>query len=137
MAGRRIVPGMNAESELLGAYREWRRLVRAECKAIQTRNWSLLSDCHKAIQNYQSLVVKLTRETRDEWRRASCNLAEKERNLRVLVTDLIDLTRQNKEHLQNTLATTRKQLDQLGEVGNNLKQIRRSYGYFPVCSRSR
>jgi len=39
--------------------------------------------------------------------------------------------------LQNTLAATRKQLDQLGEVGNNLKQIQRSYGYFPVCSRSR
>ena len=68
---------MNAESELLRAYREWRRLAQAETKAIQTRNWSLLSDCHLAIRDYRSLVSRLTQETRTEWQRAGCNLADK------------------------------------------------------------
>lgn len=126
---------MNAESELLRAYREWRRLAQAEAKAIQTRNWSLLSDCHLAIRDYQSLVGKLTQEARAEWRRAGCNLAEKDQNLRVLVSDLLDLTRQNHSRLQATLARTRDKLDQLGEAGKNLKRLRRAYGCVPVCGR--
>jgi hypothetical protein len=55
---------MNAESELLRAYREWRRLALAETKAIQTRNWRLLADCHLVIRDYQSLVSTLTRAAR-------------------------------------------------------------------------
>jgi hypothetical protein len=128
---------MNAENELLDAYREWRRLVQAEKRAIQTRNWALLTDCHQAIKDYQSLVGGLTQKTRAEWRRTGCNVAEKERNLRVLVADLIELTRQNQALVQNILAVARNQLDQLSEVGHNLQRIRRSYGYFPVCSCSR
>jgi hypothetical protein len=124
---------MNAESELLRAYREWRRLAQAEAKAIQTRNWNLLSDCHLAIQDYQSLVRTLTEETRAEWRLAGCNLAEKEQNLRVLVADLLELTRQNHSRMQASLARARDKLDQLGEAGNNLKRLRRAYGGLAVC----
>ena len=68
---------MNAEAELLRAYREWHRLARTESKAIQTRNWTLLSDCHLAIKDYQSLVKKLTQVARADWQRAGCDLAEK------------------------------------------------------------
>lgn len=127
---------MSAESELLRAYREWRRLVQAETKAIQTRNWNLLSDCHLAIRDYQSLVGRLTQETRAEWRRAGGNLAEREQNLRVLVSDLLELTRQNQNRLQISVAHARQKLDQLGEAGKNLKRLRRSYGGLPVCGRA-
>jgi hypothetical protein len=119
---------MNAESELLRAYREWRRLAQAEAKAIQTRNWSLLSDCHQAIKDYQAVVGRLTRETRDEWRRNGCNLAEKERNLKIIVSGLVDLTRQNQALLQAARTRTRAQLNQLNEAGRNLKLLRSSYG---------
>ena len=64
---------------------------------------------------------------------AGCNLAEKEQNLRVLVSDLLELTRQNHSRLQSTLARTRDKLDQLGEAGKNLKRLRRAYGGLPVC----
>jgi len=124
---------MNTEAELLHAYREWRRLAQAEAKAIQTRNWSLLSDCHLAIQDYQSLVSRLTEEVRSEWRLAGCNLAEKEQNLRVLVSDLLELTRQNHGRMQSTLARTRDKLDQLGEAGKNLRRLRRVYGGVAMC----
>lgn len=126
---------MNPESELFRAYNEWRRLAQAETKAIQTRNWNLLSDCHLAIRDYQTVVGGLTQETRAEWRRAGCNLAEKEQNLRVLVAGLIDLTRQNQSLLQATIARTRIQLDQLGEAGKNLKRLRSSYGQIPAHGR--
>ena len=126
---------MTADIDLLHAYREWRRLAQAEAKAIQTRNWSLLSDCHLAIQDYQSLVGRLTEAARAEWRLAGCNLAEKEQNLRVLVSDLLELTRQNHGRMQATLARTRDNIDQLGEAGKNLRRLRRVYGGVPVCGR--
>lgn len=127
---------MNAESELLRAYREWRRLAQAETKAIQTRNWNLLSDCHLAICDYQSVVCGLTQETRAEWRRTGCDLETKEKNLRVTVSSLLDITRQNQNLLQATIARTRIQLDNLGEAGKNLKRLRSTYGYVPASGRA-
>ena len=127
---------MNAERELFRAYSEWRRLVQAETKAIQTRNWNLLSDCHLAIRDFQSVVGGLTVEVRAEWSQSGCNLAEKEQNLRVIVADLIDQTRQNQNLLQAAMARTRIQLDQLGEAGKNLKRIRSVYGQIPSRSRA-
>jgi hypothetical protein len=127
---------MSAESELLRVYRDWRRLALAETKAIQTRNWVLLSDCHLAIKEYQSKVVGLTRQARAEWRRHGCNLVEKEANLKVLVVDLLEFARQNHFLAQSTLGAARQELHVLGEAGHNLKRLRRSYGYFPACSRS-
>lgn len=127
---------MNAESELLHAYREWHRLAQAETKAIQTRNWDLLNDCHVVIRDFQSHIANLAQEARTEWRRAGCNLAEKERNLQVLVSDLIDLTRRNQGLLQTTLTTARTQLNQLGETGKVLQRLRRSYGVMPAWNQA-
>lgn len=127
---------MNAENELLHAYREWLRLARAETKAIQTRNWNLLSDCHLAIKDFQTHIGGLTQAARAEWQRVGCNLAEKEQTLRVFTSELIELTQQNKNLLQATLAATRKQLNQLGDAGKNLKLLQRSYGLVPVWSRA-
>lgn len=132
MAVQPIDRRMNAEGELLRIYREWLRLAQAETKAIQTRNWHLLSDCHVAIQDFQTLVGELTREARAEWRRNGCNLEEKEKNLRVLVSELVDLTRHNQNLLQSGLATARNHLGQLNESGKNLKNLRRSYGSFSM-----
>ena len=128
---------MSAENELLRAYREWHRLAQAESKAIRTRNWTLLTDCHLAIRDYQAMVGGLTLEARSEWRRSGCNLGEKERNVNVLVSELIDLTRQNQTLLQATLAAARQHLDELGEAGKNLKRLQRTYGFVAPRSRSR
>lgn len=127
---------MNAEQELFRTYCEWRRLVQAETKAIQTRNWNLLSDCHVAIRDFQSVVGGLTSEARAEWLHSGCNVAAKEQNLRVIVADLIDLTRQNQNLLQAAMARTRIQIDQLGEAGKNLKRIRSVYGNIPSRTRT-
>jgi len=122
---------MNAESELFHAYREWRRLVLAEAKAIQTRNWSLFSDCHRVIGDFQSLVPGLTRAARAEWQRSGCLLEEKEKNLQELVAGLLDLTRQNHTQLRQMLAQAREQRAQLAMARRNLQQLRRTYAQVP------
>jgi hypothetical protein len=126
---------MNVEDELFKAYREWHRLAQAETKAIQTRNWNLLSDCHLAIKDFQAHIASLTRDARAEWQRTGCNQAGKEANLRVYVTELMELARRNHSLLQATRQAARRQLDQLGEAGKNLKQLRRSYGLVAAESR--
>lgn len=127
---------MNAEGKLLRACREWRRLAEAETRAIQTRNWSLLTDCHLAIQDFQNQIGGLSREARAEWRRAGCPVAEKEHNLQALISGLIELTRRNQGLLASTATAARKQLDQLGEAGKNLKRLRRSYGLAPAWNQA-
>ncbi|MDR3377586.1 MAG: hypothetical protein P4M10_02790 [Verrucomicrobiae bacterium] len=122
---------MNAESELFRAYREWRRLALAEAKAIQARNWSLFSDCHRAIRDFQSLVPGLTRAARAEWQRSDCLIGEKERNLQVLVAGLMELTRQNHTQLREMLAQARAQRAQLAMARRNLQQLRRTYAQVP------
>jgi len=127
---------MKAEGELFHAYREWHRLAQAETKAIQTCNWDLLSDCHLAIQDFQAHISSLTLEARAEWRQTGCNLAEKEANLSVLVSELVDLTRRNQALLKSSSGKARDQLDQLGEAGRNLHLLHRSYGLVPAWSRA-
>jgi hypothetical protein len=127
---------MSAEAELINAYREWYRLAEAESKAIQTRNWNLLSDCQTAIKDFQTLVSRLTVESREEWDRTGCNRAEKERHIQVLVGGLIELTRQNQTALLAARHTAQQRLDQLGEAGRNLKRLQRSYGLVPATARA-
>ena len=91
---------MNAETELLHAYREWHRLARAEAKAISTRNWDLLADCQLAIADFQVLITRLTVEARNEWEAAGSDSAEKERHIQVHIQELIEITRQNQATLQ-------------------------------------
>jgi hypothetical protein len=127
---------MNVENEILHAFREWHRLAQAETRAIQTRNWSLLSDCHAVIKDFQAHIAGLTQEARAEWRRNGFNPVEKEKNLHVFACELIELTRRNQGLLQTTIRAARKQLDQLGEAGKNLKLLQRSYGFAPGWSRA-
>jgi len=118
---------MNAESELMHAYREWHRLALAERKAIQTRNWDLLADCQLAIKDYQSLVGNLTQKARTEWRLAGQDQTEKEKSIHVFINGLIELTRQNQLMLQSARTTAQERIGQLGEARRNLKLLQRSY----------
>jgi hypothetical protein len=119
---------MNAEAELFRAYREWRRLALAASKAIQTRNWNLFSDCHRAIQDYQSAAPGLTRAARAEWQRGGCDVRDKESNLRVTVAELMDITRRNHTQLRQMLDQARQRREELSAASRNLHMIRRTYG---------
>jgi hypothetical protein len=119
---------MNAETELLTAYREWRRLARAEARAISTRNWDLLADCQLAIADFQVLITRLTAAARSEWKTAGIDGPEKERHLQVCIQELIEITRQNQATLQRAKDQACARLAELGIVRQNIKRLRRSYG---------
>lgn len=120
---------MNAENELLNAYRDWHRLARAEAKAIRTRNWDLLADCQLAISDFQALTGRLTGEARREWESAGLNAAQKERHIQVFIQELIELTRKNQALLQQAKEDTVTRLEELGQAGQNIKRLQRSYGH--------
>jgi len=120
---------MNAEKELLNAYRDWHRLARAEAKAIQTSNWNLLADCQMAITDFQTLTSRLIIEARKEWEAAGFNPVEKERHLQVYIQELITLTRENQALLQSAKAAAALKLEELSQAGQNIKRLRQSYGH--------
>ena len=119
---------MNAENELLHAYRGWHRLAHAEAKAIRTRNWDLLADCQLAIADFQSLIGRLSTEARGEWQNAGLDVAEKERHIQVFIHELIELTRLNQSMLQAAKDEATARLDDLNEAGQNIRRLRNSYG---------
>jgi len=119
---------MNAENELLHAYREWHRLARAEAKAISTRNWDLLADCQLAIKDFQTLISRLTLEARGECEGTGGNWPERERCIRIFVGELIDLTRRNQAALQRAKDEATKRITELNDAGRNLKMLQRTYG---------
>ncbi|MDR3460060.1 MAG: hypothetical protein P4N60_21745 [Verrucomicrobiae bacterium] len=120
---------MNAENELLNAYRGWHRLACAEAKAIRTRNWDLLADCQLAIRDFQTLIGRLTLEARKEWERAGIDAAEKERHIQVFIQGLIELTRNNQALLQSAKDEAVAKLEELGQASQNIKRLQRSYGH--------
>ena len=120
---------MNAEKELLNAYRDWHRLACAEAKAIHTRNWDLLADCQRAITDFQTLTSRVIIEARKEWESAGFNPVEKERHLQVYIQELIALTRDNQSLLQSAKDGAALKLEELGLAGQNIKRLQRSYGH--------
>ena len=119
---------MNAENELLHAYREWHRLARAEAKAISTRNWDLLADCQLAIKDFQTLISRLTLEARSECESTGGNWEERERHIRIFIGELIDLTQRNQATLQRAKDEATARINELNDAGRNLKMLQRSYG---------
>ncbi len=119
---------MNSETELLNAYRDWLRLARAEAKAIRTHNWDLLADCQLAISDFQTLISRLTTEARREWQLAGLDGAEKERHIKIYITELIELTQQNQAALQHAKDEAGLKLTELAAAGQNVKLLQRSYG---------
>jgi hypothetical protein len=122
---------MNAEAELFRVYRDWRRLALTANKAIRTRNWKLFSDCHRAIQDYQSLAPRLTRAARAEWQRSGGDEREKESNLRATVAEIMNITRRNHTQLRQKLDEARQRREELSAASRNLHMIRRTYGQIP------
>jgi hypothetical protein len=119
---------MNAETELINAYRDWLRLARAEAKAIRTHNWDLLYDCQLAIADFQTLITHLTAEARREWQLAGIDCAEKERHIKIYISELIELTQQNQSTLQCAKDEAGIKLVELAAASQNVKLLQRSYG---------
>ena len=120
---------MSAERALLNAYSEWHRLAEAEGKAIRQRNWNLLLECQQALKEYQPLITRLTREARNEWKPPGADSAAKEKMVRAVILDLIELGQRNKMLLQAAHEAARMKCEQLEEARRNLKRLQLSYAF--------
>lgn len=118
---------MSAEQALLNAYSEWRRLARAEGKAIRLRDWKFLLECQQAIKKIQPLVTLLTFSVRNEWKNSSEDCIAKEEIIRDAVSELIQLGRHNKLLLQAARQSELAKRELLEQSGRNLRRLQLSY----------
>jgi hypothetical protein len=118
---------MNASDELQNAYQEWRRLAKAEGDAIRDSNWSLVADCQNAMQRVQAQILRYSDEARSEWARLGAEGAVREKSVRALVTELIDIERRNNTLLDTVRQAAQAQLGELKQAGHTLRQVQRSY----------
>ena len=119
---------MSAEKNLFNAYTEWIRLAKAEAEAIDSSNWELLNNCQDtALAKLQPNIVALTAAARREWSQPGVDKTAKEKKLRDIVQELIQLKNRNAELLNERCAAMKEQVNQLNQASRNLKQIRQSY----------
>jgi len=118
---------MTADATLLEAYQDWRRLSELEGEAIRTKDWTLMWDCQKRLADLQPRIVRLTSGARAEWQQAGADIAQKEKNLRQIVSGLVELEMQNSSSLTAAKEMVRAKLDQMETARNNLKRVHRSY----------
>jgi hypothetical protein len=118
---------MNASDELQNAYQEWRRLAKAEGEAIRDSNWSLVADCQNAMQKVQGQVLQWSDEARKEWARLGVEGASREKSVRTLITELIEIERRNNVLLDTVRQAATAQLVELKQAGHTLRQVQRSY----------
>jgi hypothetical protein len=118
---------MTGETILLEAYQDWRRLAELEGEAIRTRDWTLMTDCQQRLSGLQPRILRLTDQAREEWRQAGVDPVEKEKNLRQIISSLIELELQNSSSLAAAKKTARTHLGQMDLARQNLKRVHRSY----------
>ena len=118
---------MNAESALVEAYQEWRRLAQTEGDAIRTCDWGLLAACQRALQNLRERITVLTMAAKGEWIQEGHDVPAKEKKFREIIAELIHIERQNSTLLTAIRQGVKSQLDKLDQAGRNLRRIHRSY----------
>lgn len=118
---------ISAEAELFAAYEELRRIAEIEGEAIRAGNWAAASDCHARLRALQPRITRLAGEARKEWHRTGADMASKERHLRGIILDLIELEKRNGAFLAAARENARRHLDQLDCARKNLKRVQRSY----------
>jgi hypothetical protein len=122
-----MVPVMSAVHKLQDAYTEWRRLAETEGEAIRTRNWPLVADCQKALQQLQPQISHYLQDAQQEGTRLGLDCAAKEKSLRAVVAELIEIEQRSNTRLEVMRRDAQARLGQLEQAGRTLRQVQRSY----------
>ncbi len=78
------------------------------------------------------MVKTAAREVRSEWKRQKANCEEKEKQLRAVISPLMEVLESNRELIRAARTTALSQREQIEQSGRNLKRLQNSY----VLSRS-
>lgn len=119
---------MNARHQLLAAYAEWRRWTELEGQAIESENWPRIRECQDAKQRLQSRIISETDRARQECARLGLDYLDMERQVRTVVSELIQLEARNGEVLSHHRRTAEAERDQLARSSRDLRRVHHSYG---------
>lgn len=118
---------MSAEEALHEAYREWRRLARAEHTAIQKRDWGFLLKCQHAVRVIQSSIPRLQQEADLERGHSHPGSTTKQKDLHSTVSELIETVKSNKKLLESARLLALAEREKLVQAARNLKRLQNSY----------
>jgi hypothetical protein len=118
---------MKAESALLDAYAQWRRLAEAAKKAIHSRNWPCVLECHTVIEQLQPKITQLTTEAKVEWQRSGIDPLAAGKRLQAKVLELINLVECNKALINVVRERVTSENQQRQIAVQNLKLLKQSY----------
>jgi Rad3-related DNA helicase len=118
---------MKAESALLDAYTEWRRLAAAASYAIRSRNWAFVQECHGVIEQLQPRITQLTREAAGEWHQSGMDCPDGREKIRLAVLELNKLVESNKSMINSVRERISSEYQERQQAGRNLKRLQKSY----------
>jgi hypothetical protein len=118
---------MTVDRELLSDCQEWRRLAETEGEAIRTCNWALATDCQQALERLQPQMSQHFQNAREEWKRLGLDSAEKDRVVRALIAELIEIESRNKTLLNRLQQDAQSRLHQLQQASRTLRRVQSSY----------
>lgn len=117
---------MTPRYELQDLYLQWRRWTLLEAEAIGAADWMRVEECQAAKRDLQPRITRATERVRHDSHSARGSDPQEGR-VRVLVNELIDLERRNRDLLARLCDRAVAELNRLGEAGRNLRRVHRSY----------
>jgi hypothetical protein len=118
---------MNADKALTEAYENWRGLAETEGEAIGKQDWNLVSACQNALAELQTQIVQLTENARSEWKRQGTEGAAREKSVRAIISEVIEIERRNSTLLNAVREAAQTQLGKLDAASRKLKRVQQSY----------
>jgi hypothetical protein len=114
---------MDAHTELLNLYEEWKGLTEKEGAAILELNWAEVRSCQKTKQQLQPRIIRAT----DAAKNAPGQGSEFQARIRHCVNELILMETRNSEALEKRLEAAENEMNSLDRTSYRLKQVQKSY----------
>ncbi len=118
---------MIAKQHLVAAYYSWEQLTQAEGAAIQSDDWSRVSECQHTKQGLQKKIIHLTEAAQFECVAAGLDSKQLERYLRRIINGLITLESRNSELLADRRQIAEIEKAHLDQSARNLRRVQKSY----------
>jgi hypothetical protein len=118
---------MSAKTNLVDAYHNWEELTQAERAAIQTDDWSRVSEFQQTKQGLQKKIIHLTEVAQSECIEAGHDTKMFERDMRRIINGLIALESRNAELLASRRQLAEVAKADLDQAAHNLRRVQKSY----------
>lgn len=122
-----ILETLPSGPELLDLYREWGHITRLESEAIQASAWLKVEALQNSKYRLQPPILEATQSIQAEAQRKMLPREAIDRELRLIVHELIQSERRNADKLASMRENLEQQRAELNRTSRNLRQIHRAY----------